>query len=351
MADLRVLIQQLKNEGGLTFENYVTLLDGLKTDRSAVQYLRTMARIVTSLHFNDQVYIRGLIEISNMCRNDCFYCGIRKSNTEAVRYHLFESSILECCSAGYDLGFRTFVLQGGEDCAYTDTAIEKLIAKIRSRFPDCAITLSLGEWERETYQKWFDAGADRYLLRHETADPEHYRKLHPMRMRQEHRLQCLKDLKDIGYQTGTGFMVGSPFQKTEHLAKDLMFIQEFQPEMIGIGPFIPHKDTPFKNQKAGSVEDTLNLISILRLMCPNALIPATTALGTIHPEGRELGILAGANVVMPNLSPETVRKDYQLYNDKLCTGAEAAEHLEKLREKLIKMDYRIVVDRGDYKRR
>lgn len=344
------LIEKLKETHVLSSDEYVTLLEGLMKDNRAVKYLQKEAQAITQKHFGNQIYIRGLIEFTNFCRNDCYYCGIRKSNTEAIRYHLSKDAILECCQMGYELGFRTFVLQGGEDMSYTDQMMTEIISAIRKQYPDCAITLSVGERDRKTYQAWFDAGANRFLLRHETADALHYHKLHPMRMSYEHRMQCLHDLKAIGYQTGTGFMVGSPFQKTENLVKDLLFIHEFQPEMIGIGPFIPHCDTPYKDQPAGSLERTLHLISILRLMCPNALIPATTALGTLHPDGRELGILSGANVVMPNLSPLSVRKNYLLYNDKICTGEEAAESIEQLRKKLSRIGFEIVTSRGDYKK-
>ena len=350
MQTLTLLIEKLKKNRILSETEFITLLDGLKEDTKAAAMLQQEAQKTALEHFGNAVYIRGLIEFTNFCRNDCFYCGIRKSNFEAVRYHLSKDAIMECCRIGYDLGFRTFVLQGGEDMSYSDQAMYEIISTIRQAYPDCAITLSAGERDKETYQLWFDAGANRYLLRHETADPEHYRKLHPPRMRYEHRIQCLKDLKSIGYQTGTGFMIGSPFQTTAQLAQDLKFIHELQPEMIGIGPFIPHVDSPFKNQPAGSAERTLHLISILRLMRPEALIPSTTALGTIHPEGRELGILAGANVVMPNLSPLDVRKNYLLYNDKICTGEEAAESIEKLKEKMSRIGYRIVTDRGDYRK-
>lgn len=350
MTSLISLIEKLKTEHMLNSDEWITLLDGLMEDADAAAYLQNEAQLVSKAHFGNRVYIRGLIEFTNFCRNDCYYCGIRKSNSNAVRYHLSKDAIMACCQAGYELGFRTFVLQGGEDMSYTDSAMTEIISEIRNNYPDCAITLSVGEREHDTYQAWFDAGANRFLLRHETADEEHYRKLHPMRMRHEHRLNCLRDLKSIGYQTGTGFMVGSPFQKTEHLAKDLAFIHDLKPEMIGIGPFIPHSDTPYKDQSAGSLKRTLHLISILRLMFPDALIPSTTALGTIHPEGRELGILAGANVVMPNLSPVDVRKNYLLYNDKICTGEEAAESIEQLKKKMSRIGYEIVTDRGDYKK-
>lgn len=350
MPPLIPLIEKLKTEHILNEDEFVLLLDGLREDSEAASYLQKEAHEAALKQFGPNIYIRGLIEFTNFCRNDCYYCGIRKSNSNAIRYHLSKDAILECCRAGYALGFRTFVLQGGEDMSYTDETMTEIVSEIRNRYPDCAITLSVGERDKETYQKWFNAGANRFLLRHETADAEHYGRLHPMRMHYEHRIQCLRDLKSIGYQTGTGFMVGSPFQTTAHLAKDLEFIHELQPEMIGIGPFIPHCDTPYKDQPGGSMERTLHLISILRLMCPNALIPSTTALGTIHPEGRELGILAGANVVMPNLSPIDVRKNYLLYNDKICTGEEAAESLDLLKKRMSRIGYQIVTDRGDYKK-
>ena len=350
MSELILLIEKLKNEHILEPSEFKTLLDGLIQDDTAASYLQKEAQKTAHAHFGSNIYIRGLIEFTNFCRNDCYYCGIRKSNHNAVRYHLSKDAILECCRIGYDLGFRTFVLQGGEDLSYTDNAMTDIVSSIRTNYPDCAITLSVGERSIETYQAWFNAGANRFLLRHETADALHYGKLHPMRMRHEQRLQCLRDLKAIGYQTGTGFMVGSPFQTTDHLVKDLLLIHELQPEMIGIGPFIPHCDTPYKDMPAGSFERTLHLVSILRLMCPNALIPSTTALGTIHSNGREMGILAGANVVMPNLSPVDVRKNYLLYNDKICTGEEAAESIEQLKKKMAAIGYTIVTDRGDYKK-
>ncbi len=297
--------------------------------------------------YDKDVYLRGLIEISNICKNDCLYCGIRKSNEHCSRYRLTKEEILACCAEGHALGFRTFVLQGGEDGFFTDGVLCDIVSAIRKTYPDCAITLSMGERSRESYQKLREAGADRYLLRHETADAEHYASLHPQGMEWEHRIQCLQDLKELGYQVGCGFMVGSPNQTAGHLAKDLKFIETFQPDMVGIGPFIPHRDTPFGHRRAGTLEQTLYLLSLVRLIKPNLLLPATTALGTIHPKGRELGILAGANVVMPNLSPENNRKKYELYNNKLCTGGEAAEGKADLEKRLAKIDYRVVSARGD----
>lgn len=301
-------------------------------------------------NYGDKVYIRGLIEFTNYCRNNCYYCGIRRDNKKAERYRLTKDEILLCCDEGYKLGFRTFVMQGGEDPYYTDEMICDIVSKIKSRYPDCAVTLSIGEKPRESYQAFFDAGADRYLLRHETADPEHYGKLHPEAMSLENRKECLFDLKEIGYQVGSGFMVGSPYQTTENLISDLRFLQKLQPDMIGIGPYITHADTPFAEFKSGNVMLTLRLVSILRLMFPYALIPSTTALGTIHPQGRELGLKAGANVVMPNLSPVSVRKLYSLYENKLCTGEEAAQCRGCLERRVESAGYKIVTDIGNVRK-
>lgn len=301
-------------------------------------------------NYGDKVYIRGLIEFTNYCRNNCYYCGIRRDNKKAERYRLTKDEILLCCDEGYKLGFRTFVMQGGEDPYYTDEMICDIVSKIKSRYPDCAVTLSIGEKPRESYQAFFDAGADRYLLRHETADPEHYSKLHPEAMSLENRKRCLFDLKEIGYQVGSGFMVGSPYQTTENLISDLRFLQKLQPDMIGIGPYITHADTPFAEFKSGNVMLTLRLVSILRLMFPYALIPSTTALGTIHPQGRELGLKAGANVVMPNLSPVSVRKLYSLYENKICTGEEAAQCRGCLERRVESAGYKIVTDIGNVRK-
>lgn len=301
-------------------------------------------------NYGDKVYIRGLIEFTNYCRNNCYYCGIRRDNKKAERYRLTKDEILLCCDEGYKLGFRTFVMQGGEDPYYTDEMICDIVSKIKSRYPDCAVTLSIGEKPRESYQAFFDAGADRYLLRHETADPEHYGKLHPEAMSLENRKRCLFDLKEIGYQVGSGFMVGSPYQTTENLISDLRFLQKLKPDMIGIGPYITHADTPFAEFKSGDVMLTLRLVSILRLMFPYALIPSTTALGTIHPQGRELGLKAGANVVMPNLSPVSVRKLYSLYENKICTGEEAAQCRGCLERRVESAGYKIVTDIGNVRK-
>ena len=339
------IIERLKAEQMLS----VGELDCLLTtkDTETVEKLKAEARMAAQSVYGKQIYIRGLIEFTNYCKNDCYYCGIRRGNACAERYRLTEEQILFCCATGYELGFRTFVLQGGEDGYYTDERIIHLIRIIKERYPDCAITLSIGEKSKDSYQAYYDAGADRYLLRHETYNHKHYRKLHPPNLSPEHRQQCLRDLKDIGYQIGCGFMVGSPYQTSEHLAEDMLFMKELNPHMIGIGPFIPHHDTPFAGESAGTLELTLYMLGLIRLMIPKVLLPATTALGTIHPKGRELGILAGANVVMPNLSPTEVRKDYLLYDNKICTGDESAQCRHCLEMRMKSIGYQVVTDRGD----
>ena len=309
-----------------------------------------LARECTEKYYGRGVYTRGLIEFTNYCKNNCHYCGIQRGNKEVERYRLSKEEILSCCEEGYRLGFRTFVLQGGEDPYFTDEKIVEIVQAIKKAFPDCAVTLSIGEKSRASYEKYFRAGADRYLLRHETADKEHYQYLHPKELSWEHRMRCLKDLKDIGFQVGCGFMVGSPHQTAKTLAKDLYFIQEFQPDMCGIGPFIPQHATVFAREKAGTLQDTLFLLSLLRLIHPNMLIPATTALGTIDKRGRELGILSGANVLMPNLSPTAVRKKYLLYDNKICTGDESAQCRACLSRRMESVGAHLLVDRGDVKK-
>lgn len=342
---MKELITKLKEEHTLSKEEWTSLISNRTPELS--EYLFHEARLAREPYYGNRVFIRGLIEFTNYCKNDCFYCGIRKSNQNACRYRLSKKEILDCCHAGYDLGFRTFVLQGGEDGFYSDDKLIDLIASIKHAFHDCALTLSIGEKSYESYKTFFDAGADRYLLRHETADSKHYRSLHPETLSPEKRKQCLFDLKEIGYQVGTGFMVGSPGQTASHLAEDMIFIKNLNPQMIGIGPFIPHHDTRYKYEAAGTLELTLFMLGLLRLMLPNVLLPATTALGTISPNGRELGMNAGANVVMPNLSPKTVREHYSLYDNKLHTGGEAAESLRLLKEQMASAGYKVVIDRGD----
>ena len=342
---MKDLILKLEQEHKLTKEEWIRLIDGRTPEFAEILFER--ARTVRHAHYGRDVYIRGLIEFTNYCRNDCYYCGIRKSNACLSRYRLTEEEILSCCRNGYELGFRTFVLQGGEDGWFTRERMTALIRKIRTEFPDCAITLSVGEREKDEYQEYFDAGANRFLLRHETSNEAHYSYLHPAELKLSHRKECLWNLRHIGYQVGSGIMVGSPGQTIEHLAEDLLFLQELQPHMVGIGPFIPHKDTPFKDEKAGTLELTLFLLGCVRLMLPKVLMPATTALSTIHPDGRKRGILAGANVVMPNLSPQENRKLYSLYDNKRCMGDEAAEGLALLRAEMKEIGYTIVSARGD----
>lgn len=327
-------------------DDLALLIDDTENRETLFEYSQKRRRE----YYGTDVYIRGLIEFTNYCKNNCYYCGIRAGNGNVSRYHLSKEDIMSCVSMGYSLGFRTFVIQGGEDMSYSDDDICSIVSEIKTLHPDCAVTLSIGEKSRASYQAYFDAGADRYLLRHETADSDHYSKLHPAEMSLENRKRCLWDLKEIGYQVGSGFMVGSPFQTTENLVSDLRFLQELKPDMIGIGPFLPHDDTPFGKHEKGSMDKCLNLIAILRLLLPYALIPSTTALGTIHPEGRELGLKAGANVIMPNLSPEKTRKLYELYNDKICTGEEAAEGLKRLENRVCSAGFNIVSDRGDVKK-
>ena len=342
---MKNVINKLANGQKLTEQEFLYLLDN--RDDSLAKILAEMATKVRQKHFGKDVYLRGLIEFSNYCKNNCYYCGIRCGNKNAQRYRLTKQEILDRCTLGYKIGYRTFVLQGGEDCFYTSDKIADIVKSIKQKHPDCAVTLSFGEHNKEVYQQWFDAGADRYLLRHETADKEHYQKLHPGNMSFDNRMRCLQDLKEIGYQVGCGIMVGSPYQTNECIAKDLVFMQEFKPHMVGMGPFIPHKDTPFANCKGGSLDLTLFLLSIVRLVLPDVLLPATTALGTIDEHGREKGILAGANVCMPNLSPHSVRKKYSLYNNKLSSGAESAEECDTLAQKIKNIGYNVTVSRGD----
>jgi biotin synthase len=343
---MHTLIDKLEHTHDLTDKEFTALLTDTTPDIAAD--LACRARAIREKHFGRDVYIRGLIEFTNHCRNNCYYCGIRRDNPNAQRYRLTAEQILTCCDTGYQLGFRTFVLQGGEDAYFTDERLCELLQEIKQRHPDCAITLSIGERSKESYQRLFHAGADRYLLRHETANKAHYEQLHPAEMSYNHRRQCLRDLKAIGYQVGCGMMVGSPGQKTEHLIQDLRLLQELQPEMVGIGPFIPQHDTPFAKEAGGTVAMTLRLLSIIRLLLPNVLLPATTALGTIDTKGREKGLLAGANVLMPNLSPTAVRKKYALYDNKICTGEEAAECIRCLAARVESTGYNIVVNRGDH---
>ena len=341
------LIDILEKDRHLEREQWIQLFETY-TDEDR-EYAAAKARETAVSQFGKSIFIRGIVEFSNVCKNDCYYCGIRKSNADCDRYRLSKEQILDCCDAGYEYGFRTFVLQSGEDKSYTTDKLCEIVSDIKKAHPDCAVTLSVGELSYDDYKRLFEAGADRYLLRHETASEEHYKKLHPAEMSWEYRMKCLEQLKQIGYQTGCGMMVGSPFQTVGDIADDMLFLERFKPEMIGMGPFIPHKDTPFKDKPAGSYELTLFLISLCRLMLPDCLIPATTALGTIRPDGREKGVLAGANVVMPNLSPMDVRKKYLLYDGKICTGDESAQCRACLERRMESIGYKVEITRGDHK--
>ena len=340
-------IRRLEQDRDLPDRDLLDLI--VMQDAEAEALLAQRAAAVRQQVYGRDVFIRGLIEFTNYCRNDCFYCGIRRSNACAQRYRLTREEILACCRTGYGLGFRTFVLQGGEDPFFTTERLAELVRAIKRAYPDCAVTLSVGEKDRATYQAWFDAGADRYLLRHETADEGLYRRLHPEELSLQNRMRCLRDLKDIGYQVGCGFMVGAPFQTPEMLLKDLRFLQACQPHMVGIGPFIPHRDTPFRDCPPGTAQMTLRLLAIIRLMLPHVLLPATTALGTVQSDGRQRGMGYGANVVMPNLSPLSVRKKYALYDNKISTGEEAAESVALLKQSMAAAGYRVVTARGDWK--
>lgn len=344
--DCITLIDRLYQEGNLARDEFAYLIDHRSAKSNA--YLFEQARKRQKEYFGNAVYQRGLIEFSNYCRCDCLYCGIRKSNLKAERYRLTKEQILSCVEMGYDFGFRTFVLQSGEDLFFTDEDICEIVSSIKERFIDTAVTLSIGEKTREQYQKYYDAGCDRYLLRHETASSTLYRKLHSKDQTMENRMRCLYDLKDIGYQVGAGMMLQAPFQTTADLVDDLVYLKKLNPHMIGIGPFIPHKDTPLKEYPSGDVEMTLFFIGVLRLMFPCANIPATTALGTIDPRGREKGILAGANVVMPNLSPTDVRGKYLLYDGKICTSDDAVKCNFCMAGRMQGIGYRLVKSRGDY---
>lgn len=343
---MKQIIETLRAQRDLSDAELIALITRDSDDSD----LFAAADAVRRERYGTDVFLRGLIEFTNVCQNDCYYCGIRKSNPHADRYRLTQDQILQSCANGYEMGFRTFVLQGGEDPRNTDAWVCSVVDKIKTAYPDCAVTLSIGEQSRASYQAYFDAGADRYLLRHETASDVHYRKLHPEEMSLEHRKRCLFDLKDIGYQVGAGFMVGSPWQTPKELVADLRFLQQLQPDMIGIGPFIPHHETPFADKPAGTLALTLRMLSILRLLFPYVLLPATTALGTISPIGRELGLKAGANVMMPNLTPTDVRKHYDLYDNKICMDEEAAKCRLCQEGRVRSVGYQIVSDRGDVRR-
>ena len=342
----KTLIEKIEKTHILSNDEYLFLIENRDDCKD---FLFQRARYVREKVYGKSIYIRGLIEFTNICKNNCYYCGIRRGNSNCQRYRLTPEEIIDCSNNGYDLGFRTFVMQGGEDSFFTDEILCNIIRKIKENHPDTAITLSIGERSFESYKALKEAGADRFLLRHETCSKGHYEKLHPKEMSYDNRINCLKNLKKLGYQVGCGFMVQSPYQTLEDLSNELIFLKELNPEMVGIGPFISHKDTPFKDEKSGTAELTIFMLGLIRLTLPNVLLPATTALGTIDEFGREKGILAGANVLMPNLSPVSVRKKYMLYDNKICTGDEAAACIECLKKRIEKTGYNIVIGKGDYK--
>ncbi len=347
-SSVNAMLHRLCENENLTKQEYTSLITQLQQDHGEDrQYLFSLADEVRHQFYDDRVYMRGLIEFSNYCKQDCLYCGIRHSNKEVERYRLTPDQILACCEEGYELGYRTFVLQSGEDDWFNTQRMTHLIRSIKARYPDVAVTLSVGECSKATYQAWFDAGADRYLMRHETASSALYASLHPT-MQFASRQRCLRDLKEIGYQVGAGFMVGLPGQSAADLAEDLMFLKEFAPHMIGIGPFIPHHNTPLNDKVGGTIDDTLVMIALARLVVPRALIPATTAMGSLHKRGRELALQAGANVVMPNLSPTEVRPNYALYENKICTGDESAHCRACIEVRIGFAGFRVDMQRGDH---
>lgn len=341
------IIEKIEKFHTASHKEFVMLLSTVSDYE--IEILRAKAQSAAIKCYGKKIFIRGLIEFSSFCKNDCYYCGLRRSNKNAVRYRLTKTQILQCCRKGYELGFRTFVLQSGEDSFFDDDKMCDIIRSIKEKYPDCAVTLSIGERNSQSFKRLYLAGADRYLLRHETANRTHYSLLHPSEMSFDNRMNCLRELKKTGFQTGAGFMVGSPCQTFETIADDLIFLSTFKPHMCGIGPFIHHSDTPFSNKPDGSVKLCLVLLSVIRLLLPNVLLPATTALGTADTNGREKGILHGANVVMPNLSPIEHRKDYSLYNNKICTGNEAAESIKAIAAQINSIGYEIVTDIGNFK--
>lgn len=348
MKDVFFLAEKLCKNHCLSLEEYEALIKN--RNKKIIDLIQENALSLTKKIYGNSIYIRALIEFTNFCKNDCYYCGIRKSNSKCKRYRLSSQQIIECADQSYKLGFRTFVLQGGEDLYFSDEILCNIIEEIKEKYPDTAITLSIGERSFESYKALHKAGADRYLLRHETADEIHYKKLHPENMSFSNRINCLKNLKKIGFATGAGFMVSSPFQTEKNLAKDLKFIEDFQPDMCGIGPFICHKETPFAKEKSGSLELTCFLLSVIRIIKPDILLPATTALATLSPDGRLKGILSGANVIMPNITPLSVRKNYELYDKKVFSENECAYNIDFLKKEVESIGYEIVTDRGDVKK-
>ena len=345
---MKELVERLVVNRRLDNESLRALLTECTTDANVLQLLRDCADRTAREQFGLGIYIRGLIEVSSYCRCDCLYCGLRRSNRSAERYRLTHDEIMACCREGYKLGFRTFVLQGGEDGTHTDRWLVELVRDIRQSYPNVAITLSLGERSEESYRALYEAGANRYLLRHEAANADLYDALHPTAKGLKNRLECLEALKRIGYQVGMGMMIGVKGQTIDDIVEDLQLIGRMQPQMVGIGPFMPHSSTPLGGEPAGDLRLTLAAVAITRLMLPSALIPSTTALATLSPAGRLEGILSGANVVMPNLSPSDIRAKYAIYENKASWGKEAAEGLAALDEELKTIGYHIDYSRGDF---
>lgn len=349
--DIKSLIEKLYHTNFLSYDELLYIIKNIdETPDNSIEnrnYLYEKARLIRHKHYGNKVFLRGLIELTNYCKNDCYYCGIRCSNKNIERYRLSKEDVLDCCEIGYKIGYRTFVLQGGEDYYFNDDIMCEIIYSIKQLYPDCAITLSLGEREYNSYKKLFDSGADRYLLRHETSNTNHYKKLHPTNLTIKNRKECLNNLKEIGYQVGAGFMVGSPFQEDVCLVEDLLYLKELSPHMVGIGPFIPHHDTPFKDYPNGNLDKALLMLALTRLLLPDCLLPATTALASIDPNGRNSGLNAGCNVIMPNLSPMELRNKYSLYDNKLSTGEEACEYHKSLENTVNSLGLKIDYSRGD----
>ena len=340
------IIERIASGKELSVKEWIQAIDC--DDPGYAEELKAAASDTRDRIYGKKVFARGLIEFTSYCRNDCYYCGLRRSNKNALRYRLSYDCIMDTAEAGYRAGFRTFVLQGGEDSYFTDERLIMIIRGIKERYPDAAVTLSVGERSFESYKALKEAGADRYLLRHETADDVHYRKLHPDDMSQENRIRCLYDLKELGYQTGAGMMVGSPGSSSRTLAEDMVFLSSLKPEMVGIGPFIPHSATPFRDEKRGSVDLTLRMVSLVRLALPHAMIPSTTALATASSDGQLQGILHGANVIMPDITPQSERSKYMIYDGKKITGDEAGENLRQIAEGMESIGYELSMERGDY---
>jgi biotin synthase len=298
----------------MTNFNKTDIIKWLKADDAAELF--AMADDIRKRYFKDEVHIRGIIEFSNYCMKNCFYCGLRRDNKTIERYRISEDEIIDTALKAGELGYKTILLQSGEDGGYTIEGLCAIIKRIRSNL-DCAITLSLGEKSFDEYRSLRDAGADRYLLRFETSDRGLFNKLKPDSS-YENRLDCIKNLKKLGFQVGSGFMVGLPGQTYEILADDILLLRELDLDMIGIGPFLSHHNTPLGNSASGTLDLTLRALAIIRILMPDVHIPATTAMGTVEKGGREKALQCGANVIMPNVTPIKYRKYYEIYPNKIC---------------------------------